>query len=144
MKRWWNRLTRRQKGNAAIEFLILVPMLVFLAFIPANTWIVQVKRGYLESIKDRYLQRAQVTGGFTAADWAQMLEDLERGGFDLDRVRFDGSTPVGEVRRREEEIKLNIGYPIGDSTNILSLVGITPPDPDTLIWVTGTIMSEKP
>lgn len=133
-----------QRGSSMIEFLIVLPMLVFLAFYPISTYIFQVQRNHLEHVKDRYLQEAQLEGGFTVELWDRLLADLEARNFDLSRVDFSGSTPVGEIKHRGQPIVLRIGYPQGNARALLSLLSLQRPDPNRMMWVSGSILSERP
>lgn len=140
----WIRRGGSERGSATLEFLILVPMLVFLAFYPINTYIFQLQRNHLDSVKDRYLQEAQLAGGFTTELWDAIQTELQARKFDLTKLDFTGSTPVGVVKHRGEPIILKIGYPQGNTQAIISLIGLQPPDPAAKMWVVGSILSEKP
>ena len=143
MRRYF-RWLQAERGSAMLEYLILVPMLVFLAFYPISTFVFQVQRNHLDQVKDRYLQEAQLTGGFDTAMWQRLGDDLKARGFDMTKVRFDGSTTVGTRVARGGVITLNVGYPQGDSQRLIQLIGLTAPDENKLLWVSGSILSEKP
>lgn len=133
-----------QRGSATLEFLVLVPMLVFLAFYPISTYVYQLQRNHLDSVKDRYLQEAQLEGGFTTDLWDALQSDLQARKFDLTKMDFTGSTPVDEIKHRGEPIVLKMGYPQGNTQAIISLLGLQAPDPNAKMWVVGSILSEKP
>lgn len=133
-----------ERGSTMIQFLIVVPMLLFLCFYPINSYVFQVQRNHLDNVKDRYLQEAQLEGGFTDDLWDRLLEDLQSRKFDLTKLNFGASTPVGELRRRGEPIVLQIGYPQGHSQSLIALLSLQPPDPNRLMWVSGSILSEIP
>ena len=139
----WRRVLKSERGSSMIEFLALTPLLVFLAFFPINTYMMQLDRAFLDAMKDKYLQRAQIDGGITAQAWVDLRSDIQARGMDYALVRFDGSSQVGTVLLRGETIALNIGYPRGNALSLLRLIGGTD-DPNRFLWARGTILSERP
>lgn len=126
-----------------METLFLYPLVVFFAFTPILLDLTAGDQGFLETLRDKYLQDAQIQGGFTPAVWDNLKAELESRNLDYSRVRFDGSTPVGMTVLRGEKVYLNIGYPRGNNLGIFSLIGVAT-DPDQYVWARGSIISERP
>lgn len=138
---------RGERGSVYIEFLVVLPMLIFLSFYPVELWLLNHKRDILQFHVDTFLQRAQLEGALSTSLMTDLKNSLASFGFNLALVRFDGSTPEtpdGVVsKHRGETIVLNIGYPVS-GLNSLKILNLSPPAAGTYMWARGTILSERP
>lgn len=135
---------RSATGASVIEFVLVVPLLAFLTFYGVEAWVVIQRHTLLQHVLNTYMVRAQIDGEVSNALRDDILATLADAGFEPEKVSFGDSTPAGVIRRRGENVVLEIGYPKGDVLTVLRLVGLDPPDPDDYMWVGGTTISERP
>jgi peptidoglycan hydrolase-like protein with peptidoglycan-binding domain len=127
-----------------VETLIVLPILLFVTLFGLEVWIVMQRHVLMERVLNVYLVRAQLEGTVSDDMRQDILADLQRLGFDPAQVRFGNSTPPNVIRRRGEPVVLQIGYPKGPVLEAVRLLGLEPPDPEGLMWVGGTVISERP
>lgn len=135
---------RSAAGSSVVEFVLVVPLLVFFTFYGIEAWVVIQRHTLLQHVMNTYMVRVQIDGEVSHALREDMLATLADTGFDPGEVSFGNSTSPGIIRHRGESVVLEIGYPRGPILTVLRLVGLDPPDPDGYMWARGTTISERP
>ena len=137
-----NFLLKDHKGHALLQFLIIMPLLYLIIFIPINLTFAQHKRNVLNDVLDMALQKAAIEGGVNAVVRQQILTDLHDRGFKPDDVIIEPAVYTEYLRG--ELIELSISVPGGASSlKGVEAIGGTPPPDDWRITASGSIMSEK-
>ncbi|MDN5360985.1 MAG: hypothetical protein PWP70_32 [Moorella sp. (in: firmicutes)] len=126
------------RGSATLEMLIWLPVLLFLLFMPVETWMVIAKRQYADHVLNTYLTRAQIQGGIDGNMVNEIKNNLTQKGYT--NVVVEGDTDVG----RGQPIHLTIKYELGPALESYRFIGDTPPADNTVIEVSGVAASEVP
>lgn len=133
----WN-MGAGSRGSATLEMLIWLPVLLFLLFMPVETWMVVAKMQYVNHVLNTYLTRAQIQGGVDGNMVNEIKNNLTQKGYA--NVVVEGDTDVG----RGNFINLTIKYELGSALESYRFIGVTPPAANTLLQVSGMAASEVP
>lgn len=135
---------RDERGSVlSVEFLIVSVLVFFLAFGAVDYWLIQVKAQQAEHVKNYYLDRIRVEGVLTDSDRNDMIDTLNRAGFEL--VEID-TNPV-RLRNVEDinqsEVWLKLGLrPMTEPFLMGRILGLGG-DGNFVIRVAGRGLSER-
>ena len=137
-------LRRDERGQAAVEFMLVAGLMVWFMLQPVYGWMVLTKYDQLRAVQQTYLVRLQVNGELTTADYQALDQQLTAYGFDPAKAGFTGSTPANTFVTRGNNVTLNIGYPL--ATLVPQFWVLNGQNPQTVqdSWAAGTAVSEAP
>lgn len=99
-----------KKGNAElIGALIALPVLISLSLNPILMFLDLQKYSRLDDIAKTYIIRMETSGGLTAEDYGNLLNDLASAGFEISTVKIDYTPYPVEFG---EEVALKITVPL--------------------------------
>jgi len=135
-----------ERGYLSVEFLIIGLMVVFMAFMGTDIWMLEVKQQACTHIASYYFDRIRVTGYLTEADEAEMFDKFAEAGCDIEDADGDiiaprevnGDSPVS--RGTEITFKV-ILRPQVEPFTLGRLIGVDPLS-DFKITVGGRGLSE--
>lgn len=137
-----------------IEFLILLPFILFITFGGTDYFVTQVQQDQIEHIKSYYLDRMKIEGTLTDNDRTSLYNELVKHGFntidisamDAYGTSLDSSTIL--VRNIDDPDQSKMIFEIQASPKFKpfmfgKLLGISP-DGNFYFKVGGETLSEKP
>lgn len=86
-----NRVIKGERGQAIVEFLLVLPLLLFVFFAVIQYWGVLITYQQAESLKYHVLSRMEVKGGLYPDDRDYLINKLEGLGADPVTVKVDGT-----------------------------------------------------
>lgn len=135
-------LVRNRQGHILLETIIIMPLILVVLFLSFSFSVTYHKRSVLNNVLDMALQKAAVAGGLTSDIRGALFFELDKHGFDSDKIKIE---PLSYVEKNRGEI-ITISIAIsenGQGFNMIQAIG-GEPFPD--IWqikAEGSIMSEK-
>ncbi len=142
--RWLARLRRGERGQAAVEFMLVAGLMVWFMLQPVYGWMVLTKYDQLRAVQQRYLAELQISGELTTADYQAMDQQLTSYGFNPAQVSFTASTPANTFVSRGNKVTLNIGYPLATIVPQFWVLNGQNPNSVQDSWASGTAVSEAP
>ena len=138
------RLRREERGQAAIEFMLVAGLMLWFMVQPVYGWMVLTKYDQLRAIQQRYLAQLQITGELTTANYQAMDQQLTSYGFNPASANFSGSTPANTFVSRGNAVSLDIGYPIATLVPMFWILNEQNPQTVQDSWASGVAISEAP
>lgn len=137
-------LRRDERGQAAVEFMLVAGLMVWFMLQPVYGWMVLTKYDQLRAVQQTYLVQLQVNGELTTADYQALDQKLASYGFNPAQASFTDSTPANTFVSRGNGVSLDIGYPL--ATLVPQFWTLNGQNPQTVqdSWASGTAVSEAP
>ena len=144
LRRAAERLRREQSGQAAIEFVLVSVLVMWVSFEGVFGWMYLTKYDQLRSVQQQYLEVLQTNGEITTTDVQAMDQQLTAYGFNPSLVDYSGSTPFNTMVTRGNPVSLDVGYPVATIVPQFWQMNAQNPQNVGNAWASGTAISEAP
>lgn len=131
-------------GQATVEFLAVVGLLMWFLLVPVYGWMVTAKYDQLRTIQQSYLSVLMINGELTTQDVNSMDQELQQYGFNPATVNYQGSTPFNTFISRGNPVYLNMGYPIATLVPQFWVWNAVSPSSVGDSWALGKQISQAP